>query len=91
VITEVNSVSVVGKEPQYAQAVFQSCLKSLGKVLLQIDRRTLQIDRPTIGMQLNSEKLLWPKLIGVSCQSYVVCLMTSYQPQMVLSPRTFTR
>jgi C-terminal processing protease CtpA/Prc len=46
VITEVNSASVVGKEPQEAKAVFEASCKSLGKVLLQIVR-------PTIGMQLN--------------------------------------
>ncbi len=37
-ITHVNSVSVVGKEPQDAQAVFESSCTSLGKVVLQVVR-----------------------------------------------------
>jgi hypothetical protein len=34
----VNSVSVIGKEPQDAQAIFESSCTSLGKVVLHIDR-----------------------------------------------------
>ena len=37
-ITQVNSVSVVGKEPRDAQAVFEQSCTSLGKVVLHIDR-----------------------------------------------------
>jgi hypothetical protein len=37
-ITRVNDVSVVGKEPKDAQAVFESSCTSLGKVILHIDR-----------------------------------------------------
>ena len=37
-ITQVNSVSVVGREPQDAQTVFEQSCTSLGMVVLHIDR-----------------------------------------------------
>ena len=37
-ITQVNSVNIVGKGPKNAQAVFEKSCKSLGKVVLHIDR-----------------------------------------------------
>jgi hypothetical protein len=50
-ITHVNTVSVVGKEPQDAQAVFEQSCTSLGKVVLHIDR-------PCNGMLHLVEQLL---------------------------------
>jgi hypothetical protein len=37
-ITQVNSVNIVGKGPKNAQTVFEASCRSLGKVVLHLDR-----------------------------------------------------
>ena len=64
-ITHVNTVSVVGKEPQDAQAVFEQSCSSLGKVVLHIDR-------PCNGMPHLVEQLILNQPMPFSGQFFVL-------------------
>jgi hypothetical protein len=77
-VTSVNSVSVVGKEPQDAQAVFESSCTSLGKVVLHVDR-------PCKGMMhpLNSA--------NVNLCSQLISLLDSFQNKMAQSRKSRSR